>query len=81
MTAKLVPSCDKLGSKLGHVGGNGDTQDGTKLRQVEAKLMNFGTNLGTSWALLGQVGPCWGHVETRLGQVGAKLDQVEAKLG
>ena len=49
--------------------------------QVEAKLINFGTNLEPSWALLGQVGPCWGHVGTRLAQVGAKLDQVEAKLG
>ena len=65
----------------GHVGGNWDSQDGTKLGQVEAKLINFGTNLGPSWALLGQVGPCWGHVGTRLAQVGAKLDQVEAKLG
>ena len=65
----------------GHVGGNWDSQDGTKLGQVEAKLINFGINLGPSWALLGQVGPCWGHVGTRLGQVGAKLDQVEAKLG
>jgi len=65
----------------GHVGGNWDSQDGTKLGQVEAKLINFGTNLGPSWALLDQVGPCWGHVGTRLGQVGAKLDQVEAKLG
>ena len=55
--------------------------DGTKLCQVEAKLINFGTNLEPSWALLGQVGPCWGHVGTRLGQVGAKLGQVEAKLG
>ena len=68
----------------GHVGGNWDSQDGTKLGQVEAKLINFGTNLGPSWALLGQVGPCWGHVGTRLGQVGAKLDQVglsEVQLG
>ena len=65
----------------GHVGGNWDSQHGTKLGQVEAKLVNFGTNLEPSWALLGQVGPCWGHVGTRLGQVGAKLDQVEAKLG
>ena len=65
----------------GHVGGNWDSQDGTKLGQVEAKLINFGTNLEPSWALLGQVGPCWGHVGTRLGQVGAKLVQVEAKLG
>ena len=51
------------------------------LGQVEAKLINFGTNLEPSWALLGQVGLCWSHVGTRLGQVGAKLVQVEAKLG
>ena len=60
----------------GHVGGNWDSQDGTKLGQVEAKLTNFGTNLGPSWALLGEVGPCWGHVGTRLGQVGTKLGQL-----
>ena len=63
-----------------HVGGNWNSQGGTKLGQVEAKLINFGTNLEPSWALLGQVGPCWSHVGTRLGQVGAKLVQVEAKL-
>ena len=60
----------------GHVAGNWDSQDGAKLGQVEAKLINFGTNFEPSWALLGQVGPCWGHVGTRLGQVGAKLGQV-----
>ena len=58
-----------------------DSQDATKLGQVEAKLMNFGTNLEPSGALLSQVEPCWGHVGTRLGQVGAKLEQIEAKLG
>ena len=60
----------------GHVGGNWDTQDGTKLSQVEPKLINFCTQLEPSWALLGQVGPCWGHVGTRLGQVETKLGQV-----
>ena len=87
--AKLGQNYRQVGTKFvtnweascGHVGGNWDSQDGTKLGQVEAKLINFGTNLGPSWALLDQVGPCWGHVGTRLGQVGAKLDQVEAKLG
>ena len=59
-----------------HVGGNWNSRGGTKLGQVDAKLINFGTNLEPSWALLGQVGPCWSHVGTRLGQVGAKLDQV-----
>ena len=39
-------------------------------------VVDFGTNLEPSWSLLGQVGPCWGHVGTRLGQVGAKLGQL-----
>ena len=77
MTAKLA----NWEASWRHVGGNWNSQGGTKLGQVEAKLINFGTNLEPSWALLGQVGPCWGHVGTRLAQVGAKLDQVEAKLG
>ena len=51
---------------------NWDSQHGTKLGEVEAELINFGTNLGPSWALLGQVEPCWGHVGVgaRWGQVG-----------
>ena len=57
----------------GHVGGNWDRQDGTKFGQVEAKLINFGTNLGPSCAKLGA---CWGQVGAKLGQVGAKLGQV-----
>ena len=65
----------------GHVGGYWDSQDGTKLGQVEAKLINFGTNLEPSWALLGQVGPSWGHVGTRLRQVGAKLGHLGSNLG
>ena len=44
----------------GHVGGNWDSQDGTKLGQVEAKLINFGTNLEPSWAKLGVVGAMLG---------------------
>ena len=60
---------------------NWETQEGTKLGQVEAKLINLGTNLEPSWTLLGQVGPCWGHVGTRLGQVGAKLDYLGSNLG
>ena len=59
---KLVPSCAKLGSRLGprlcQLGANLG-QVGTKLGQVGAKLIKFGTNLEPSWALMGQVGLCW----------------------
>ena len=64
-----------------HVERNWDSQDGTKLSQVEANLINFGTNLEPSWALLGQVWPCWGHVGTRVGPSWSKLSHLGTTLG
>ena len=65
----------------GYVGGNWITQNGTKLNQVEAKLINFGNNLEPSWAKMGpswaKLALSWANLEQRM----AKLEPSRSQVG